>query len=409
MKGTSVGIDFGSSAIATAVLQQKKDGKIAVIGMGSSPSAGMRRGAVVLVEEASAALRKSIREAGKQSGIEIQRAFVGVGGTHIGAQLSRGAIAVSRADGEVTADDVERVIQAAGAGANKNPNREIIHVIPRQFKVDGEVSIGEPVGMVGMKLEAEVLVVDGAKSALQNLIKCCELAGLEIENWMSSTLAASEVILSKKQKEFGVMLLDLGADTSDYAVFEEGHLVDVGSFPIGGNHITSDIAVGFRAPIHAAEEIKIRYANATFTEKPGGKRETIALADFVHGDDSVYHMRDLGEIVSARLTDIFELASKALKKSGRAGLLPGGVVITGGGADIPGVHELARKEIKLPIEITRAIAIDKLDDVIPPRFAIPVGLVMWHASSGVSRIRPSSAPWEFLRNKTRQFLRAFIP
>ncbi len=409
MRGNSVGIDFGTAAITTAVLQRKKDGKISVLGVGSAPSAGMRRGMIVDVEEAGGALGKSLREAERQSGIEIKSAYVGLGGVHLGSQIARGAIAVSRADGEVTGEDVQRVIQAAGNFAAKNPNREILHLIPRQFKVDGEISLAEPVGMVGMKLEAEVLVVDGAKSALQNMVKCCEFVGIEIEDWMSSTLAASEVLLSKKQKELGVMLLDLGADTSDFAVFEEGRLIDVGSFPIGGNHITSDIAIGFRAPVTVAEEIKIRFANATYLERPGTKRETIALADFIEDDTNVYHMRDLAEIVSARLTDIFELASKALKKSGRAGLLPGGVVLTGGGADIPGVHDLARRELKLPVEVAHAIALNELDDVIPPRLAIPVGLILWHDQRGRLRTHRSWGNWGGIAERVKHMLRSFIP
>lgn len=409
MRGNSVGIDFGTAAITTAILQQKKGGKIGVLGVGSVPSAGMRRGMIVDIEAAGAALRKSLTEAERQSGIEIRSAYVGLGGMHLGSQFARGAIAVSRADGEVTEEDVQRVIQAAGNFAAKNPNREILHLIPRQFKVDGELSLAEPVGMVGMKLEAEVLVIDGAKSALQNMIKCCEFVGIEIEDWMSSTLAAAEVILSKKQKELGVMLLDLGADTSNFAVFEEGRLIDIGSFPIGGNHITSDIAIGFRTPVAVAEEIKIRYANATFLERPGAKRETIALADFVGDDSAVYHMRDLAEIVSARLTDIFELASKALKKSGRAGLLPGGVVLMGGGADIPGVHDLARRELKLPVEVAHAIGLEELDDVIPPRLAIPVGLILWHDQRGRLRRQRTWGNWGIVMERAKHMLRSFIP
>ena len=407
-----VGIDFGTAVITTAVLQVKKDGRLGILGVGSSPSLGMRRGSVVDVDDAASALRKSIHEASRQSGVAIKRAYVGLGGTHLAATSAKSAIAVSRADGEVTTEDVTRVIQAAENFSAKNPNREVIHVVPRHFKVDGESSIAEPIGMVGMKLEADVLVIDAAKSSLQNLIKTCELAGVQIEDWTSSTIAASEVLLSKKQKELGVMLLDLGADTTDFAIFEEGRLIDLGSFPLGGNHITSDIAIGFRTPVTAAEEIKMRYANATFLERPGSRRETIALADFVEGDLSVYHMRDLAEIVSARLTDMFELSAKALKKTGRAGLLPGGVVLTGGVADIPGIHELARRELKLPIEITRAIVKDEIDDVIPPRLAIPVGLVLWHAAQSKTQWGLGFARWSGLGDiieNIKHILRSFVP
>lgn len=376
MRGTAVGIDIGTTAVTTVVARGEKDGSIRILGVGTQPSAGVRRGAITDVEEAAGALKRSIAEAERSSGVRIRSAVVGVGGAHIGSSVVRGAIAVSRADGEITEEDVARVIEAAERMAPKNPNREIIHVIPREFKVDGQGGLSDPVGMVGMKLEVEALVIDGAKPALQNLIRSCELAGVAIEDWASSILASAEFILTKKQKELGAMLLDLGAGTTDFAVFEEGRVIDAGSFPIGGNHITSDIAIGFRAPPGAAEEIKLRYSHIS-SANHSGKRETIRIADFVPNDDSVFAVRDLTDIIAARLTDIFELSVKALKKIGRAGLLPGGVVLTGGGADIPGIQDLARRELELPAEVAKAIAAESFADVVPPRLAVPVGLILW--------------------------------
>lgn len=408
MRGISVGIDIGTSAITTVVAREGKDGKLRIIGVGSCPSAGMRRGSIVGVDETAASLRHSLHEASKASGVSIRSAVVGIGGSHLGSFTTRGVIAVSRADGEITEDDVHRVLQAAEGFISKNPNREIIHLIPREFKIDGQGGITDPIGMVGMKLEVEVLVIDGAKPPLQNLIKCCELNGVEIEEWAASAWAAAEVLLTQRQKELGVMLLDLGAGTSDFAIFEEGRIIDIGSFPIGGSHITSDIAIGFRTNVAAAEEIKLRYAQALHYER-GNKRETISLSDFTGGHEAVFAVRDLTDIVSARLTDIFELATKALKRAGRAGLLPGGVVLTGGVADIIGIQDLARRELKLPTEVAKAVAMDELVDVVPPRLAIPLGLILWKMRDGGDLFHRRPRRWGGLVDALKRILRAFVP
>lgn len=409
MRGAIVGIDIGTTRMTTVVARPEKDGKFRVIGVGSSPSAGVRRGAVIDAEAASAALRRSVHEASRSSGAPVRSALVAIGGSHIGAFPIRGTVAVSRADGEVTEDDVRRVVYAAEGLIPRNPNREVIHVIPRQFRVDGEGGLTDPVGMAGMKLDVEALVIDSAKPALSNLIKCCELAGIEIEDWVSVTLAASEVLLTAKQKELGVMLLDLGAGTSDFAVFEEGQVLDVGSFPIGGSHITSDIAIGFKTQVAAAEAIKVRHASALAEAARGGRREAIRLADFSPaGGEEAFLVRDLTDIVAARLTDIFELAVKALKKVGRNGLLPGGVVLAGGVADIPGIQELARRELALPVEVAKGAALEEFADVVPPRLAVPVGLMRWRMRQE-GGWRGGSRRWGGLAERLKRVLRSFVP
>lgn len=407
MRGTIVGIDIGTTTITTVVVKPEKNGKFRIIGVGSAPSAGVRRGAIADVEAAAASLKRSVGEAARTSGVAIRSAIIGVGGTHIGTFSTRGAIAVSRADGEITEDDVQRAMHAAEGLIPRNPNREVIHLVPREFKIDGEGGFPDPVGLAGMKLEAEALVVDGSKPALSNIIKCCELVGVEIEDWVVSPLAASEVLLSKKQKELGVMLLDLGAGTSDYAVFEEGRLLDCGAFPIGGSHITSDIAIGFRAQVAIAETIKMRHASA-LPETSRGRRESIQLADFTDMSKDVFLLRDLTDIVGARLTDIFELAGKALRKVGRNGLLPGGVVLAGGVADIPRIQDLARRELKLPVEVAKASVLDGFADVVPSRLAIPAGLIIWHV--GQSHERPARRrQWGGIFERLKGILRSFVP
>ena len=407
MRGVTVGIDIGTTAVTTVVARRGRDGRWIVSGVGVSPSAGLRKGAVVDAEAAAASLRKSVQEASRASGSTIRSAVVGVSGAHLGSSLTRGVIAVSRADGEITEDDVGRVLRAAEGFISKSPNREIIHVMPREFKIDGERGIRNPVGMVGMKLEVEALVIDGAKPALQNVIRAAELAGLEIEDWVASPLAASEALLTDTQRELGVVLLDLGAGTSDFAVFEEGQLLDLGSFPIGGSHITSDIAIGLRTQVAAAEDIKLRYAHVI--PERGAKREVIRLADFVDGGEGEFATRDLVEIVSARLTDIFELATKALRKVGRAGLLPGGVVLTGGVADIPGIQELARRELKLPVEVAKAVGGDTVADVVPRHLAVPFGLILWRERHEGEQRGRGRRPFGGLIEAVKRALRSFVP
>lgn len=401
-----VGIDIGTTTVTTVVASQEKSGKLRIVASGSAPSSGMRRGAVVDVEAASRVLKRSLTDAGRAARTPIRNVFVAVGGTHLNAFPIRGAIAVSRADGEITEDDVHRVVRAAEAQMPQNPNREVVHLIPREFKVDGAGGITDPVGMAGMKLEVEALVIDGAKPALQNLIKCCELAGVTIDDWTASMLASSEILLTQTHRELGAMLLDLGGGTSDFVVFEEGKPLDIGTFPIGGSHVTSDIAIGFRTNVAAAEAIKIRHARALADARPV-KRDTISLADFSGGSEE-FLLRDLTDIVAARLTDIFELATKALRRVGRAGLLPGGVVLAGGAADIPGIQDLARRELRLPVEVAKASAVEAFTEVVPPRLAVAAGLIAWHVERGgwsrrSSRRLGGAVEW------IRRLARSFVP
>lgn len=408
MRDITVGVDIGTTAITTIVTERTNEGKVRVLGVGASPSVGIRRGVIVELGEAARSFRRSLLEASRASGVTIRSVVVGVGGPHLATSSLRGAVAVSRADGEITEDDVRRAVAAVEGLVPKNPNREIIHLIPRTFAIDGERGIADPVGMVGMKLEVEAFVVDGARSALQNIIKCCELAGVAVDDWVASVLAASTVLLDRQQRELGAILLDLGAGTTDYAIFEEGRVLDVGSFPIGGERITSDIAIGLRVPVAVAEAIKVRYAQAFGSERVP-KRDTIQLAEFIANDPSVFAVRDLADIIAARLSDVFELAVKAMKKVGRAGLLPGGVVLAGGVSDTPGIQGLARRELRLPIEVAKAIALEELHDVVPPRFAVALGLILWHDRSGRARSPGFMRHFGALGERIKEFLRAFIP
>lgn len=380
-------LDVGTSTVQAVVAEEQKGGGLRILGMGVSPSAGVRKGVVVDLEEAASSIRQAVDEARRSAGVPVRSVWVGVGGAYISVSSSRGVVAVSRADGEISPEDVRRSISAAETFIAKNPNKEILHVIPRDFKVDHEAGIKDPVGMHGIRLEADTLIVECSAPFLKNLFKCVEQAGLKVEDYVFSPLASSEAVLTKRQKELGVMLLDLGGGTASFIVYEEGVPIHAGVVPIGGNHITNDVAIGFRTHVDIAEQIKVAHGFCLPTELP--KRENIRLAEYIPEETGSYSRKELAEIIEARLKDIFELLHKELKKVDRVQLLPAGIVIVGGSATIPGLVELARREMKLPVEIGRPKVLESEDDEFAPALSPVLGLVQW-AYSKSSR---ESYPW----------------
>jgi len=344
----SAGIDIGTSTITTVVLSGEKSGLPRVLGVGRARSEGVRRGTVIDAESLAAAIKKSVLSAGKEANASIKEAAVAFSGASIRSSLSRGVVAVSKADGEITSDDVKRSLQAAEALHVKNANREIVHLSPREFWVDGEGDIKNPVGMVGMRLETEVLVIEADKRALQNLVKAFDAAGLGIWDWIFSPLAASKVVLTKEQQELGVMLMDIGAGNSDYAIWREGVMLNAGVIQIGGDLATHDIAVILRTKVEVAEAIKLKYGHVT--PEAFSKGDIIKLAEFVENDTETYSKKELGEVIRARMADIFDLAGEQFRGSGRSLLLPAGVVLVGGAVNIPGLREFAKKEMRLSVE-----------------------------------------------------------
>ena len=342
-------LDVGTSTVQTVVAEKKKgEGGLKILGMGVASSSGLRRGLVVDLGEAASAIMKSVDEARRSAGVPIRSVWLSVGGAQAFVSSSRGVVAVSRADGEITREDINRSIAAAETFITKNPNREILHIIPRDFRVDNEAGIKDPVGMHGIRLEVDALIIECSAPLLKNLLKCVEAVGLDVEDYVFSPLAAAETVLTKRQKELGVMLLDVGGGTSSFIVFEEGAPIHAGVIPIGGGHITNDIAIGLRTHVDVAEEIKTAHGSSLPDEV--AKRDNIRLADFVEGEEAVYSRRALAEIIEARLQDLYELLQKELRKIDRAQLLPSGIVLIGGSALIPGIRELTRRHMKLPVE-----------------------------------------------------------
>lgn len=376
-----VGLDVGTCFIRTVVAKIKADNlKPQLIGVGQAPSFGLRKGMVVDVEEVIKSITESIQEAERNSGVPIERVYASISGSHITTKVSKGVVAVSRADGEVSKEDVLRAINAASA-ISILPNREIIHVIPRSYTIDNQTNVREPVGMNGVRLEVDTLIVEGFTPFIKNLTKCINEAGLEIENLVLSPLAASRAALSKRQKELGVLALDLGGGTVGLTIFEEGEIIHSCILPIGSAHITNDIAIGLRSDIDLAEKIKLEYGSAIASEI--NKKDVVDLSKLgSHGETGTVSRVEIVEIMEARLSEILELVNKELKKVDRQGLLPAGVVLLGGGAKVPGLVDLTKEELKLPAQVGFPLELDgPMDEIDDPAFATAIGLVLWSINS----------------------------
>jgi len=371
-----VGIDVGSSKVRTVIVQVFPEEELPrVIGVGITESQGLRRGVVVDLDEAVKSINASLEQAERNSGVTVDAALVSLGGNHIVSQNSKGVVAVGRADGEVEEDDIERVINAAQA-ISVPPNKEIIHIIPKNYSLDDQKNIKDPLGMNGVRLEVDAMIIEGSTPYIKNLTKCFEQAKMEVSNFILAPLAAAKATLTKRQKELGVVLVDIGGGTTSIAVFEENDLIHTSILPIGGSHITNDIAIGLRTSIDIAERVKIEYGNAT--PKEISKKEDINLAAIDKNEEGMVSRYHVAEIIEARLEEIFSMVNNELKMIGKEKLLPAGIVITGGTAKIPGAVDLAKNSLGLPAQIGFPVPlgglVDKVDD---PSFVTTIGLILW--------------------------------
>ncbi|PJA86697.1 MAG: cell division protein FtsA [Candidatus Moranbacteria bacterium CG_4_9_14_3_um_filter_42_9] len=379
-KDIIVGIDIGSSNVRTVIAQVFPEEEMPrIIGVGTAESLGIRKGIIVDLEETVKAISESVEKAEKNSGRAVEKALVNLGGNHITSQDSKGVIAVGRADGEVTEDDIMRVINAAQAISIPS-NKEIIHVIPKSYSLDDQRGIKDPLGMNGVRLEVDAMIIEGSTPFVRNLIKCIEQARINLDSFVLSPLAAAKATLSKRQKELGVILVDIGGGTTSLAVFEENDLLHTAVLPIGGGHITNDIAIGLRTSIDVAEKVKLEYGNAL--PKEIGKKEDIDLSVIDANEEGIVSRYHVAEIIEARLEEIFSLVNKELKLIGREKLLPAGVVLVGGTSKLPGAVDLAKSILSLPAQTGFPLPlgglVDKVDD---PACATVVGLILWGMES----------------------------
>lgn len=369
-----VGLDIGTHKIRTVIATvDARDLLPNVIGAGVAPSGGLRKGVIVDVNETIASITASLEDAERMSGAPIHHAVVAVGGAHLELQSSKGVIAVPHG-GEITAADVDRVLEAAQA-VSISPNRQILRVVPKSYTVDAQAGIRNPAGMTGVRLEVEAHIVTGLTPALKNLENAVHQSGVDVDEFIPAPLAAAEAVLSKRQKELGVVEIDIGASSTGVAVFEEGVLLGATMLPIGGDAVTNDVAIGLRTSVDAAEKLKIEYGSCNPADIPD--RETIDLAAISKTDSQVVERRQLAEIINARYHEIFSLVDEFLTGIERDKQLPAGAVLTGGGAKIPEVIELARETLGLPVQIGFPTdvdgVVDKIDD---PTYATAIGLIL---------------------------------
>lgn len=407
-----VGLDIGSSSVRVVVAKTEEENKFpSIIGVGETSSAGIRKGIIVDIEEAVSTISSALEKVERMTGIAITHATVAIGGSHISSLESHGVIAVSRADGEITENDIIRVIDASQA-ISIPPNREIIHVIPKNFIVDGQSGIKDPLGMTGIRLEVDTVIVQAAVPFIKNLNKALTQAGLHVDDMVLAPLAAAQAALTKRQKELGTALIDMGGGTTGLVVFEEGELLHTAIIPVGSSHITNDVAIGLRTSIETAEKVKVEYAHAIAKEV--NKNEEIDLSKIDNSEEELVSRYHLAEITEARLEEIFELINKELKGINRDGKLPAGVVLTGAGAKMPGVLELAKKQLRLPIQIGYPTNVNTIiDRVEDPSFTTAVGLVLWANEYSVGSKNSSKFSSNLFESETvdkmRKLFKKFLP
>ncbi len=376
-----VGLDIGTTKICSIVGEVGDDGSIDIIGIGSHPSKGLRKGVVINIDSTVQSIKKAVEEAELMAGCEIVNIYAGIAGGHIKGLNSHGVVAVK--DKEIMPADVDRVIDAAKAVAIPM-DREVIHILPQEYIVDEQDGIKEPVGMSGVRLEAQVHIVTGAVSSAQNIIKCANRTGLNVDDIVLEQLASSESVLTEDEKELGVALVDMGGGTTDIAIFSEGAIVHTSVLGVGGNHLTNDIAVGIRTPTHEAEKIKQKYGAALASMV--NRDETIDVPSVGGRNPRTISRQILCEIIEPRVEEIFMLVQREIEKSGYGELLGSGVVITGGATLLEGMTELAEDVVGLPVRLGLPRGINGLVDVVnSPKFATAVGLVLYGSRNGEAR------------------------
>lgn len=376
-----VGLDIGTTKICTLIAEVSPDvpGRVDILGVGLAPSTGMRRGVVVDIEHTVQAIRESVEQAQRMAGVDVQSVLVGITGEHIASLNSRGVIAITHPDREVTQEDVDRVLDNSRVIVLP-PDRDIVHAIPRGFSLDGQNGIRSPVGMSGTRLEVETHIVTGATTFLRNVAVCVERAGLHVEDTVLEPIATGESVLMHAERDLGVVLVDIGGGTSDLAIFRGGDICYSAVIPVGGHYVSRDISAGLRTTQEEAERVKLAHGLAQVRSAPED-----ALFSFTHlgaGEPTEAPLSLLAEIIEPRVTELFVLVRQEINRSNYGSHLPGGLVISGGGAMLTGLVGLASEITEMPVRIGFPFGVGGLSEsVSAPSFATAVGLVQWGARS----------------------------
>ena len=407
--GTFASIDIGTTKVCTVVGELASD-EMRILGVGIAPSAGLSRGMVENIRDATDSIKASVEKAERSSGTRILSAHVGIAGTHIACLNNRGIVAIPDRTRPIMPDDVTRVLDGARV-VSIPTNREIIHVIPRYYVVDGQDNVSDPVGMFGTRLDVETHIVTGIDSAIQNLTKCVENVGVQVDGLILEPLASAEAVLDQEEKEQGVVLVDIGGGTTDIALFIESSVFHTAVLPVGGNHVTRDIVVGLRAPYQAAEDAKRKWGHAIPSMVDA--REEITLDAFGSEGSKTELRRRLCEIIQARVEEILEMVSAEVKRAVHDDVISAGIVLTGGTAKLSGIDMLAEQVTGWPARVGMPRNLHGLTDaLIDPAYATSVGLLQWTVNEAEASTwhRPSRAPldmgsiWRRLGNWARVLL-----
>jgi len=368
-----VAIDVGTTKICTLVGREEAPGQLRILGAGIEPSQGIRKGVVVDMVAASEALVRSVEKAEHTSGLEIATALVSLAGSHVSSVNSHGVVGVSGRT--IDEDDMARAVDAARAVAIPH-NREVIHIIQRGFTIDGQEGVRKPLGMHGYRLEVETHIITASAASVENLRQCVGAAGVDVSQFVLNPLASAEVVLTETEREMGVVVCDMGGGTTDIAIYISGDVWHTNVLAVGGDHITSDIAHGLRLPVSQAEEVKIKHGHAIksevspdeyFTIKPFGEEQPVQI-----------NRQELAYVIEARVEEIFGLVLQEIKRSGYDGLLPAGVVLTGGTSALPGIRSLASRTLGVPVRIAGPENLIGMSDKLEsPAFSTSVGLLRW--------------------------------
>ncbi|HEV2414354.1 MAG TPA: cell division protein FtsA [Candidatus Dormibacteraeota bacterium] len=374
----TVGLDLGTSRVAVVIAESDEPGSlVTILGVGVSPSDGLRKGVVVNLEKTIASIQAATVQAERMAGQRIESVVVSLGGTHLWSQNSTGVVAVAHPDHEIEEDDVQRVVEASRA-ISVASDRQVVHVIPRAYTVDGQDGVRDAVGMTGRRLEVETNIVTGAQTAIQNVIKCVHGAGFDVDDVVVAGLAGGEGVLSQQEIELGVCLVEIGAGTTNVVVYNDGSARRLAVLPVGGNHVTSDIAIGLRTTLDEAENLKLNYGHSLPEVIDQGERVEVRQV----GGDRIQALprKFLAEIIGPRMVEIFQMAREEVRKSGFDQLLPAGVVIAGGGSRLMGTMDCAQAVFNTSARLGQPLGLAGLADrAHGPSFAVASGLVKWGA------------------------------
>jgi cell division protein FtsA len=378
-KEVVVGLDIGTTKVCAIVGEVMESGQVNIVGLGQRPSHGVRKGVIVDLDAAARAIREAVDDASRMTGYSIHTVVVGVTGQHIASLNSRGAVAITNVEREVTVADVERAHEQARVIVLP-PDREIIHAIPRAYFLDGQEGISRPVGMSGTRLEVEAHIVTGAVTFLQNVAKSVHMAGLSVDSTVLEPIATGEAILTEQERDMGVAIADIGGGTTDVAIFSGGDVFYSAVIPVGGSHVTNDISVGLRAAEEESERVKLRYGAARLSDVGSPETDLFEVTNLSSSEPRRFSRRILAEIIHPRMEELFELVRHELEKSGYYNLLPAGLVLSGGGAQMVGARELCEHITGLPTRVGAPRDVVGLSEAIrSPVYATGVGLVLYGA------------------------------